>query len=416
MKERLMNNIGLKVLAFLAASMLWLMVVNIDDPVTTKTFYNIPVSVVNEEVLSESNQTYQIVDDTQTVSVTVKAKRKTLNRIKNEDIIAIADMKELTLKTQIPISISIKGYDGKYESAEASPRNLQVKLDDEQTKKFPIVPTTTGTVRDGYALGEIKASPEKVSIRGPKTVISKISRVEASVNVSGLSEDAVLMSELVLYDDENNIIDQSLLTNNLGEDGVSVSVQLLQTKNVPITFDTSQIQAAEGYAFAGITCEPETVLVSGTKAELRKIDEIHVPAEVLALTNLTGKKEQVVDITQYLPETVKLVDENAGSVVVIISVEKDGTKTFDVSLGAIVVTNLADGLNMKYSSVDAIELQIRGPKDVLESYDIQKKTSINLKDYTEPGTYEVPVEVKLPSGCTLEEPVMVSVILEKKGN
>ena len=108
MKERLMNNIGLKVLAFLAASMLWLMVVNIDDPVTTKTFYNIPVSVVNEEVLSESNQTYQIVDDMQTVSVTVKAKRKTLNRIKNEDIIAIADMKELTLKTQIPISVSIK--------------------------------------------------------------------------------------------------------------------------------------------------------------------------------------------------------------------------------------------------------------------------------------------------------------------
>ena len=34
MKTSLMNNLGLKILAFLAAGLLWLMVVNIDDPVT----------------------------------------------------------------------------------------------------------------------------------------------------------------------------------------------------------------------------------------------------------------------------------------------------------------------------------------------------------------------------------------------
>ena len=97
MKRRLMNNVGLKVLAFLSAFVLWLMVVNIDDPVKTETYHNIPVTVVNEEVLAETNQTYQIVDDTQMVSVTVSAHRSVLNKIKNEDIAAVADMKELTL-------------------------------------------------------------------------------------------------------------------------------------------------------------------------------------------------------------------------------------------------------------------------------------------------------------------------------
>ena len=414
MKERLMNNIGLKILAFLMASMLWLVVVNIDDPVTTKVYYSIPVKVINEEVLTESNQTYQIVDGTQSVSVTVKGKRKTLNRIKAEDIVAVADMRELTLKTQIPISVTIQGFEGKYDSAEATPRNLQVKLEDEQTKKFPIVPTTNGTVRDGYALGEVKVSPEKVSIRGPKSIISKISKVEASVNVSGLSEDAVLASELVLYDDENNVIDQSLLTNNLGDDGVSVSVQVLRTKNVPITFDTSEVQTADGYGFAGITCEPEEVQVTGPETELRKLDEIKIPAEALSLTNLTEKKEQVVDITPYLPDQVRLVDENAGSVVVIVSVEKDGTKTYEVSLGAIAVNNLSENLNMTYGTADVLEIQIRGPKDVLEKYEAHKSVSINLKDYKEPGSYTVPVEIKLPSDCTLEESVSVNIVLEKK--
>ena len=165
MKRRLMNNVGLKALAFLSAFVLWLMVVNIDDPVKTETYHNIPVTVVNEEVLAETNQTYQIVDDTQMVSVTVSAHRSILNKIKNEDIAAIADMKELTLNTQIPLMVMISGHEGDYDEAYTAPRNLQVKLEEEQTKKFPIVPATTGTVRDGYALGEIKAVPEMVSIR-----------------------------------------------------------------------------------------------------------------------------------------------------------------------------------------------------------------------------------------------------------
>ena len=143
MKKGLMNNWGLKILSFLLAVMLWLIVVNIDDPVTTQTFNNIPVVVTNAEVLAATNQTYQIEDGTQNVSVTVRAKRSVLNKIKADNIKATADMKELTLQTQIPISVEITGVN--YESVEVSPRNLQVKLEDEETKKFPIVPKTTGT-------------------------------------------------------------------------------------------------------------------------------------------------------------------------------------------------------------------------------------------------------------------------------
>ena len=174
MKKGLMNNWGLKILSFLLAVMLWLIVVNIDDPVTTQTFNNIPVAVTNAEVLAATNQTYQIEDGTQNVSVTVRAKRSVLNKIKADNIKATADMKELTLQTQIPISVEITGVN--YESVEVSPRNLQVKLEDEETKKFDCSKDDR-TVRDGYTLGEIQAVPEMVSIRGPKSVIDSISKV-----------------------------------------------------------------------------------------------------------------------------------------------------------------------------------------------------------------------------------------------
>lgn len=414
MKKRLMNNIGLKMLAFLAALMLWFVVVNIEDPVITQTYNNIPVSVINAEVLAEANQTYQIVDETQNVNVTVRANRSVLNKIKSENIVVVADMKELTLKTQIPLRVVINGYEGDYEEAYATPRNLQVKLEEEQTKKFPIVPATTGTVRDGYALGEIKAVPENISIRGPQSVINKISRVEAAVSVSGLSTDSVLQSELVLYDEENNVIDQSLLANNLGAEGVSVSVQLLNTKNIPVEFDTSEIQAADGYEFAGITYEPQEIQVAGTKEELAKVNKIQIPASALAQTGLKTRTEQVVDVSKFLPENLRLTDENANSIVVTITVERNGTKLYEVSMGSIVVKGLSDELTMKYENADVIEVQIEGPKEALETFSADNNVSINLTNYKAPGRYVVPVEVTVPSGCILEESVSVSIILEEK--
>lgn len=413
MKERLMkNNLGLKILAFLTAVLLWLIVVNIDDPVTNKTFSGIPVTVINQEILAKEQQTFQIVDDTQEVNVTISAKRSVLNRIEPKDISAIADMKELALKSQIPITVNVKEYS--YKEAYATPRNLQVRLEKEEVKKFPIVPKTKGVVRDGYVLGNIQADPEKVTIRGPKSVINKITRVEATVNVSGLSEDAVLKSELVLYDENNNVIDQKLLANNLGIEGVNVKVELLHTKNVPVEFDTSQIEAASGYAVAGIKYEPQEILVAGSSAQLHGLHKIIVPSSALEMSGVYKKTEKIIDISKYLPEGLSLVDENAGSVVVTISVEKDGTKAYDITVGVIRVDNLNSRFTMQYENVDALELQIRGPKAVLEALDIDKAVSIDLKDYKEEGTYDVPVQVELPAKCVLEQPVHVRVIIEKK--
>lgn len=412
MKKRLMNNLGLKMLAFCIAALLWFVVVNVDDPISQKTFLDIPVSVINTEVLAETQQTFHIVDDTQSVEVTVSAKRSVLNRISSKDIIAVADMKELTLKTQIPIDITIDGF--KYESAVAHPRNLQVKLEDELTKKFPIIPTTTGTVRDGYALGEIEAVPEKVSIRGPKSVIERISRVEASVSVSGLSDDTVLPSELVLYDEEDERIDQELLTNNIGTDGVGVSVQLLRTKDIPLSFDTSKIKTASGYTFEGITFEPTTIQVSGTREEMNALTKIMVPASVLQFTNLKARTEKVVDISEFLPEGVQLVDENAGSIVVTINIQKDGTNTFDITVASITVKNLSSELTLDYITAEAIEIQVRGPKTLLEDLDISSKVTVDLSDYTEPGDYAVPILVNIPAGCELEKEAIVNIRLSEK--
>lgn len=412
MRKRLTVNFGLKILAFFIALFMWLIVVNIDDPVTDKTYTGIPVQVINEEVVTSANRTYQIVDDTQEVSVTVTAQRSVLNDVKAEDIVAIADMKEMSLGTQIPIEVKIEGY--KYDSAVSNPRNLQIQIDDEAKNNFPITPTTLGTVREGYVIGELKANPEKVTIRGPKTVIDSINRVVAEVDVSGLSSDTEVEARLVLYDANNNVIDQSLLANNLGKEGLSVDVKLHQIKSVKVELDTSMVTAADGYKISEISVEPQEVRISGSKSALARVTEISVPASALTAVNLTQRTERSIDISQYLPEDVSLVDENADNVVVTIAVEKPGAKNFEVSTSSITVNNLDSNLELSYGSVVDLEIQIKGPDATLNTFSIAKKVSIDLKDYTRPGTYTMPVLVELPSGCSLVNEVSVEVILEEK--
>ena len=191
-------------------------------------------------------------------------------------------------------------------------------------------------------------------------------------------------------------------------------MKLHQIKSVKVELDTSMVTAADGYKISEISVEPQEVRISGSKSALARVTEISVPASALTAVNLTQRTERSIDISQYLPEDVSLVDENADNVVVTIAVEKPGAKNFEVSTSSITVNNLDSNLELSYGSVVDLEIQIKGPDATLNTFSIAKKVSIDLKDYTTPGTYTVPVSVELPSGCSLVNEVSVEVILEEK--
>ena len=90
-KYSLTRNFGLKIMAFVFAALLWLIVVNIDDPVSKATFSDVDVMITNPEVVTNQGKVYQVLDEQKT-SVTVYAKRSVLADIAKEDIVATADL------------------------------------------------------------------------------------------------------------------------------------------------------------------------------------------------------------------------------------------------------------------------------------------------------------------------------------
>lgn len=423
MKSKLTDNTMLKIMAFLFAVVLWLIVVNIEDPIISKTYKNVKVNVTHGEVITNKGYTYRVVDDTQLVNVTVKAKRSTLDDIKAEHIVATADVKNMQFEmkgsrddasrseNQIPISVYIPGFD--VEEAYATPINLQIVVEDNASTTFPITAMAVGEVQDGYVLGSLTSIPETIKISGPKSLVNRINKVVARADVDGLQKSSILKAELIFYDSGDNVVDQTLLETELKEGGVSVDVEVLNTKHVKLKIDTSEIYTAEGYTVANVAYEPQTIQIVGSSEDLKNISVLDVPAAALNVRELKEKRQVVVDISKYLPENIRLYDENANTVIFTITVAKAGTKAIDYPVQSIEKRNVPDNMSVSFGDLEDIVLHITGPSLTLDNVDLKGFVYIDLKGYKE-GTHTVPVQVKLPAGCSLAEEITVTVIIEKQ--
>ena len=414
MKDKLKNNLGLKIIAFVFAVFLWWAVVNIDDPINTKQFY-VDVAVTNPEVITNAGKSYQILDDTKTITVTIKARRKVLDEIKSSYIMATADLREMQ-DSSVPIRVKVIGFEGSYESATAYPQNIQVSVENTMKKTFPITTVANGTPRDGYVVGSMTASPKTVDISGPESAVSKISKVVARVDVSEMSSDATIETDLVYYDAAENRIDKTLLSSNCDKNGVSVNVDIWNTKKVQLQFDTSDIKTASGYAFTGIEVEPQTIRVAGTTEQLNALTQLEIRAEELKKRDVSANEEVIVDITKHLPEGIIMADSDESSVVVRILVEKAGTKSILLPVGSIQIENAPSKFNLEKGPEQEVELQFSGSKEALENLSSEKITaSVDLSQYTETGTYTVKVQItELPEGCTYIGEATIQIILTKK--
>ena len=106
----------------------------------SKVFDDVQVTMENDEIVLNNGSTYEIVNAPESIRVTVHARRSILENIKNSDITAKADFREMDSSTGlIPIKATIAGYDENDTSVvtEVSPHNLQVQIEAVVSNDFP---------------------------------------------------------------------------------------------------------------------------------------------------------------------------------------------------------------------------------------------------------------------------------------
>ena len=111
MQKRITKNLTLKILAFLIAVFLWLIVVNIDDPVDDKTFSNIPVQVTHEELITDNNKNQYRWGVEFRVQQKIDGKWKELDYI-SDDLSWIEIAYELDKNNQVKMKVDFEKYYG----------------------------------------------------------------------------------------------------------------------------------------------------------------------------------------------------------------------------------------------------------------------------------------------------------------
>ena len=371
MKNKLLRNWGLKLCSFLIAAVLWLIVTNINDPVGTFRVYNVPVVLQNTDLITNSGQVYEVLDHTDVIDVvTIQAKRSIIDSLDESNIIAVADMNELTNLNTVAIKLSTNKYNDKLESIRGNIDNVKLNIEAEKTKTLPLRAVTIGTVKEGYMVGDISTEQNLIEITGPESVISQVKRATVTVNVSGFTNNIGTDSPIRLYDENDKIIDVDSIVKNINK--VRVTVEILELKTVDINWKSTGIPGRGYMATGEIQAGRNSVTIAGRSKAIANINSIDIPEAVLDITGATENLETIVDLTDYLPDGVILAEEDfKGRVNVTVVVEPVVERVASISPDRIQIVNVPEGFNVEIDMEDdAHDITLVGLESDLNELDL----------------------------------------------
>lgn len=428
MRRKLTENLGLKIGSILFAVVLWLLVTNITNPSSRLRIDNVPVKIINTELITSQGKVYEVLEGSDVIdTVTIMLPRSLYNSISADNVVAVADMKNLTNVNTIKIELSTNKFNESLDSITGSSDVVKLNIEDRKSISIPLTASATGTLQEGYVVGNVTTDQNLVRVSGPESMISRIKKAEVNVTVTGFTGDIGTSAEVKLYDEEGLEIPKKSLTLNINN--VGVKVEILTTKEVPLRFTASGVPA-EGYRATGtVASSPATVLLAGKSNILKNLSVIELPESVADLTGAVDSVTAAVDIRDYLPEGISLADKAFdGMVKVTAFVEKEVVRNILIKKQEdIVVANVPEGYEAMFSThEDEFFIQVRGlaaDVDALEAdqikgtIDIERLLETGAIQELQEGDYDVHLSFNLPDTVSLKENITVRVNLrEKAGN
>ena len=377
MKERLINNLGLKVLSIFLAFFIWLVVVNVSNPLVSSS-REVPLEIENDQVLTVARRAYEIGGKS-TVTVTFDIHTRDEYKIRASDFRAYVDLSELYNVTgSVPVKVEVLNHHDIYKNVSSKPGVVRVKTEELQIKPFDLKVDTEGKAEDGYALNGITLSPETVNVEGPISQVRLINHVGVKVNIDGLSGDDQGHAKPVFYDANGAEleVDERVHT-DVDDSGVEYHVFINKVKELSLDFEISG-EVAPGYQYTGVECSKRSVSVMGMKSSLAALNTIVIPASALNLDGARQDRQITVDIRDFLPEGVEIVESDTPVVDVLLKVEPLVSKTLGLTLDDVVLEGKSDDL--EYQLVPSqVEVTVRGLQEDLDKLDKKDlKASLNL--------------------------------------
>ena len=198
------NNLVLKISSLAIAFLVWIIVINVSNPIVTRNT-NVPLSVVNANIITDAGKTYSLIG-ANSITVSYEVRNRDAGRISASDFKASIDLGNMyDITGAVPISVDIVNNKNLIIGAVASkPSIIRVSIEDLQRKEFTLTTKIIGTPSDGYSVGEIKLDKTNVVVTGPVSVIGQISQIGVEIDVSGRNSNESGKAELKYFDANGN--------------------------------------------------------------------------------------------------------------------------------------------------------------------------------------------------------------------
>lgn len=364
MKEKLLNNLGLKVLSIFVAFFLWLIVMNVSNPLTSGS-KEVPLETVNGQVLTAANRAYEI-NGKSTVTVNYRVRTRDAYRIRSTDFRAYVDLAELYNVTgSVEVKVEVLSNKELISEVETKPGVVRVRTEELQSKPFELKTKITGHAADGYADGKVELTPSVVTVEGPVSQVGMISYMGVEILIDGASSDLEGEAVPKFYDANGNELKDIGDKITVDASEISYFAAINKVKALPLDFEVIGT-VAPGYQYTGVECSSRDVKVTGLKTNLADVNKITIPSSELNINKAASDVVVSVNLRDYLPDGVELAESQNPNVEIRLKVEPLVDRTIILSEEDVEIYNVSENYHYKFVP-EKIEVVVQGLSEDLES-------------------------------------------------
>jgi len=355
-KSKLFSALLSAVLAF----GLWLYVITVVSPGSEQTYYNIPVTLQNENILAERG--LMITSDIPAVTLKLAGNRTDLNKLDENNINILVNMAgvEAPGTHQLEYSVSYPGSvaSNAVTREESSLDLIPVKIEKKITRQIPVVLEYIGSVPEGFIADKENALLDYIAIEtsGPESVMSQIAKAKIQVDLEG--KDETIIGEFVydLCNEAGEPVNVELVKTNV--EAVNLTVKIQRVKEITLAVTVIEGGGATQKT-SSIKIDPLTIRVSGSDALLAGLDVLE-----LGTINLSEMlRAQTLTFPILLPEGIT---NETGVTEAKVDVKFPDLQVKKLSISNINVINVPEGM-MVDMITQVLEVTVRGPKALINS-------------------------------------------------
>lgn len=344
-----------KLLSLLFAIMLWLVVIDLENPEIEKNIDNIPVILLNEAEVSQNGLIILDREDYY-IDVKVKGRRNEVAAIKSSDIRLTADLRGFD-KGVNSVPLNKRIYSENVVITDLSQSEIKVVMDQIIEIAKPISIEVDGKIPVGYSKDNILVSPEEVLVKGPESIVNRVSKLIGVLSISGA--DTSISKEIPLKAVDNDLKDVVGVT--LGKEYVNAELSIYKLKKVPVVYKTAG-ELGEDYRLVNVELLTQFVTIKGEKNVIDNIESL-----TTTTIDVTDKIESFTEkVKLVLPENIEttLVENGINSN---ITIEKMSSKEFRYFVREIPIFNLDPKFEANITNLeDVVKITL---------YDVESKLS-----------------------------------------